>query len=338
MANSPNSPNYKDYYKILGVQKTATEKEIKTAYRKLARKHHPDVNPNDKASEARFKEVQEAYEVLGDADKRGKYDRFGDQWKAYSQAEAAGAGGFPGAGGAAPGGFRMDYGGNVDPSQFGDMNDLFASLFGEGAGGVRGRGGFGSMRTPQQRGGDVEAALTITLEEAYNGVTKTLNLSTEQRYDLNRSAYTDGANKRVEVKIPAGVDEGQRVRVAGQGAAGAAGNGDLYLIVNIAPHITFERKGDDIYADVPVPFYDAALGGEVRVPTPKGTRLTMRIPAGVQSGQSLRLAGQGMPKLKSGGGFGDLYARIKVTVPRILGDRERELMTELRLLAETNAA
>lgn len=333
-------PNYKDYYKLLGVEKGASEKDIKSAYRKLARKYHPDVNPGDKGSEDKFKQMQEAYDVLGDPEKRKKYDQFGDQWKAYSQNGPGFPGGGGGGAGGYPGGYRVEYGGGVDPSQFGDMNDLFASLFGDQAGGAR-RGGaspFGaSMRQAPQRGADTEAGLTITVEEAYSGVTKSLNISGESRYDLNRGGYADGGGKRVEVKIPAGVAEGQKIRVAGQGMNGGAGSGDLYLVVKIAPSDTFERKGDDLYADVPVPFYDAALGGEVKVPTPKGTRLTMRIPAGVQSGQSLRLTGQGMPKLKSGGGFGDLYARIKVTVPKNLNERQTELLGELKTLGEGNS-
>ncbi len=323
------SPDYKDYYKQLGVAKTASEKEIKTAYRKLARKHHPDVNPGDAASEAKFKEVQEAYDVLGDTDKRGKYDRFGDQWKAYSQAEAQG--GFPGGGapGSGANGYRVEYGGGAVP---GDMNDFFASLFGDqmrqgGRGGASPfSGGHGRMRqSPPQRGQDMEAGLTVTLEEAYSGVTKSLSLSGGA-----------GGDQRVEVKIPAGVGDGQRVRVAGKGAPGAAGNGDLLLVVKIAPHSLFERKGDDLYTDVPVPFYDAAMGGEVKVPTAKGSRLTMRLPAGTQSGQSLRLGGQGMPKLSSGT-TGDLYARVKITVPKTISDRERELFIELKTLAEGDA-
>ncbi len=325
----------------MGVQKSATEKEIKSAYRKLARKYHPDVNPGDKGSEDKFKAMQEAYDVLGDPEKRKKYDQFGDQWKAYSQAGSGFPNGAAG-GGAYPGGYRVEYGGSADPSQFGDMNDLFASLFGDqfGGGGAR-RGGaspFGAgMRQAPQRGADTEAEITVSLEEAYAGVTRSLNISGESRYDLNRNAYGDSSGKRVEVKIPAGVSDGQKIRVSGQGMAGAAGSGDLYLVVKVAPNDTFERKGDDLYADVPVPFYDAALGGEVKVPTPKGTRLTMRIPAGVQSGQSLRMAGQGMPKLKSGGGFGDLYARIKVTVPKALSERENELIKELKTLREGTA-
>ena len=323
------APKYKDYYQTLGVSKTATEKEIKTAYRKLARKYHPDVNPGDAASEAKFKEMQEAYDVLGDADKRGKYDRFGDQWKAYSQHGAGGPGG-------APSGYRVEYGAAGDPGM--DMNDLFASLFGDQSGGAR-RGAaspFGAqMRQQPQRGQDMEAGLTITLEEAYNGATKNLSLSGESRYDVGRGAYGDNGGKRVEVKIPAGIVDGQKVRVAGQGMPGVAGNGDLLLEVKIAQHPTFERKGDDLYADVSVPFYDAALGGAVTVPTPKGSQLTMRLPAGVQSAQSLRLSGQGMPKLKSGGGFGDLYARVKITVPKTLSERERELMAELKAIRET---
>lgn len=374
-------PTYKDYYSLLGVGKTAPEKEIKSAYRKLARKYHPDVNPGDKAAEDKFKEISEAYEVLSDAEKRRKYDQFGDQWKAYSQ------GGFPGAGGgpqAGPGGFRVEYGG--DAGQFGDLNDLFASLFGGEA--FNPRGGFSTRTAPARRGADIEAPLTVTLEEAYAGVTRSLSLGLPEacgacrgqgvrstgvsracpicsgtgksgrglfgrggvcehcggtgQTDLEACPTCHGAGqiektRRVEVKIPAGVADGQRIRLAGQGGSGAGGGGDLYLIARVAPHAQFERKGDDLYVDVPVPYTDAALGGAVKVPTLKGTRLTMTVPGGTQSGQAFRLGGQGMPRLR-GGGSGDLYARAKVTVPKTLLPRERELLTELAHLRGDNAA
>jgi DnaJ-class molecular chaperone len=332
-------PNYKDYYAILGVPKTATEKEIKAAYRKLARKHHPDVNMNDKAAEEKFKEVGEAYEVLSDADKRSKYDRFGEQWKAYSQAPGGGNGGVGFGGFPGGGGFRVDYGGNGGGvGDSGDLNDLFASLFGDqgmGGGARRGRGGggadpFAGFRTqaPPRKGQDIESPITVTLEDAYHGASRTLQLQIPTgRYDLDRGGANAEA-KRVEVKIPQGVADGQKIRLSGQGASGPAGPGDLYLIVQMAPHPTFERQGDDLIADVPIPYTTAALGGEIRVPTMKGTFLTMRVPAGTQSGQKFRLTGQGMPKLR-GGGHGDLYARARVTVPKRLSDRERELLTEL---------
>lgn len=337
-------PTYKDYYAALGVSKGASEKEIKSAYRKLARKYHPDVNANDKAAEEKFKEISEAYEVLSDADKRSKYDQYGDQWKAYSQGGTGG--GFPGGGfpGGFPGGgnFRVDYGGNgAGAAGMPDLNDLFASLFGgqEMGGGARfgerfGAPGGQSPRAQSRRGEDVEHPISVSLEDAYHGASRNLHLQIPTgRYDLG-SGREDAVNRRVEVKIPAGVGEGQKIRLSGQGAPGGAGNGDLYLVVQIAPHPQFERRGDDLYVDVLVPYTDAALGGEVRVPTLKGTRLTMTLPPGVQSGQQLRLGGQGMPRLK-GGGNGDLYARIKITVPKGLSDREKELLTELRTLRAT---
>ena len=324
-------PEYKDYYAVLGVGKNATEKEIKAAYRKLARKHHPDVNPGDKSSEEKFKQISEANDVLSDPEKRKKYDTYGEQWKAYSQ------GGFPGGFGG-PGGakVRVDYQG---PDGAPDLNDLFATLFGgdfggmPGAGARGGRGGdpfaqFRQQQMPPQRGADVEASITITLEEAFNGGTRSLTLTTPpDRYDTSGS-NAGGNTRRVEVKIPAGVADGQKIRLSGQGNPGPAGNGDLYLIVSIAPNAQFERKGDDLYVDVPIPYTVAALGGEAKVPTLKGTRLTMTIPAGTQSGRAFRLGGQGMLKLK-GGGAGDLYARAKITVPKTLTERQKELLEEL---------
>lgn len=329
-------PSYRDYYNILGVNKTASDKEIKAAYRKLARKYHPDVNPGDKAAEDKFKQISEAHEVLSDKEKRGKYDRFGDQWKAYSQAGAD-----PSAAGAGfPGGFR--YGENVDPSQFGEFNEFMASIFGdEGRGGRRGvRMGFGGTRAAPRRGQDVEAAVTVTLEEVFTGATRVLTLSVpreNERYDLSRP-QPEAQSRRVEVKIPAGVAEGQRIRLAGQGGASPGGAGDLYLVVHIAPHALFERAGDDLSVDVPVLYTHAALGGEIKVPTLKGTRLTMTIPPGTSSGQKFRLGGQGMPRLRGGTGNGDLFARIKITVPKTLTERERELLSELaQIHGESNA-
>ncbi len=338
-------PTYKDYYELLGVSKTATEKEIKSAYRKLARKLHPDVNPNNKAAEEKFKSVSEAHEVLSDPDKRKKYDQYGEQWKSYSQNGGPGSGGgFPGggygngAGQSSPGGFRMEYG---EPGQFGDLNDLFASLFGGEenmrGGGARGGDRFG-RQAPPRKGQDIEASISVTLEEAFHGASKGVSLQVPSGYydTNNRSGRQEETTRRVEVKIPAGVADGQKIRLAGQGGDGPAGRGDLFLVMRVLPSAVFERKGDDLLVDVPVSFVDAALGGEAKVPTPKGTRLTVTVAPGAQSGQTLRLRGQGMPRLKDGG-HGDLLARLKITVPKTLTPRETELLTELREIATASA-
>ena len=297
--------NYKDYYGILGVKKDANEKEIKQAYRKLARKYHPDVNPGSKEAEEKFKEISEAYEVLSDPEKRAKYDRFGDQWKQF---ERAGAG--------APGGFRYETFGDFDfdlGGGVGGFGDFFETLFGPRGAGAR-----------AGRGEDIEAQIEVSLGEAFDGVTKTFAFS------VGHGEPT----KRLEVKIPPGVREGSRIRLAGEGAAGPSGQrGDLYLIVRMLPHPGFDRKGDDLYRDVTVPFTTAALGGEVEVPTVKG-RVAMKIPPGTQSGQTFRLSGQGMPRLNKSG-RGDLYAGIRISVPRDMTPKQREILEELARSLET---
>jgi len=323
-------PTYKDYYATLGVGKTATEKEIKAAYRKLARKYHPDVNPGDKSAEDKFKEISEANDILSDPEKRKKYDTYGEQWKAYSQ------GGFPG-GAAGPGGFpggqRVDLGGGFP----GDLSELFKTLFAEqfrtaAAGGnprtrtninMGNMGGapFGEMPA----GRDLESELKLGLDEVYHGGTKSVSIQVPTgRYDLDRGGRSSEL-RRVEVKIPAGVNDGQKIRLAGQGLNG----GDAILTVRLMPHPTFERKGDDLIVEVPVSYLTAALGGEMQVPTLTGKTLTVKLPPGTQSGQQLRLTGKGMPRLKEGG-HGDLYARIKITVPKTLTERERTLLEQLR--------
>jgi len=295
---------YKDYYKILGVERGASEKEIKQAYRRLARKYHPDVNPGDKSAEEKFKDMSEAYEVLSDREKRAKYDQFGQYWQQAGQ---------PGAGQPPPGweeGF-----GTFDFGQ-GGFGDLFDLLFGEGGARTATRGARRRTWTPV-RGRDVEYEIEVSLEEAFSGATKAF--------------VVDG--RRVEVKIPPGVRSGSKIRLAGQGEPGrGTESGDLYLIVRMRPHPTFERKGDDLYTDVSVPYTAAALGGEVQVHT-LGGRASMRVPAGTSSGQTFRLAGQGMPRLR-GSGRGDLYARVKLTVPKHLSQREHELLAELAKLQE----
>jgi DnaJ-class molecular chaperone len=307
----------RDYYAVLGVPRTASEKEIKTAYRKLARKHHPDVNPGDKKSESLFKEIGEAYSVLSDAEKRKKYDRWGHDWEKIEQAQAAGVnfGGRPGGGrtytwssggnGGAPGGVNFD-------SE--DLGGLFDQLFG------RGTGGRTRVRTTPRKGSDIEQPVHVTLEEAFSGTQRTFSIHDSQT----------GETRTVEVKIPAGATEGLRVRVAGKGDPGMAGgqSGDLYLIVNILAHPLFEREGDDLRVKVPTPLYTALLGGEVMVPTPKGTQLALKVAPETPNGQRIRLTGQGMPHL-NGTGRGDLYAEINVQLPKNLSTHEKDLFAEL---------
>ncbi|MBM2810300.1 MAG: molecular chaperone DnaJ/curved DNA-binding protein [Chloroflexi bacterium] len=302
----------RDYYEALGVKRGASEKEIRQAYRKLARQHHPDLNPNDKAAETRFKEISEANEVLSDKEKRGKYDRYGHDWQLAEQAEAARAkAGFSGPGGRAYE-FSTD---DIFGGSGGDLGGMFGDLFGRsGARGSRGRGQLDSLP-----GQDVEQPVLISLEEAFAGTTRLLNLAT-----------ADGAPRRIEVRIPAGVREGSRVRVASEGAPGPFGGpkGDLYLVVSITPNNTFVRDGDDLAVKAPVPLHVAVLGGEVEIPTPKGSRLALRIPPETQNGRRIRLAGQGMPRL-GGNGNGDLYAEVNVVIPTHLSDEERALFKRL---------
>ncbi len=313
----------RDYYTVLGVPRTATEKDIKSAYRKLARKHHPDVNPGDKKSESLFKEIGEAYSVLSDSEKRKKYDRWGHDWDKIEQAQAAGAnyrgrsasGRTTAAGNGGPGGVTFD-------SE--DLGGLFDQLFGRAAGGRT------RVRATPRKGADMEQQVEITLEEAFNGTQRTFSILDTR----------SGETRTVEVKIPAGATEGLRVRVAGKGDAGVAGApaGDLYLIVKIKPHALFEREGDDLQTKVLTPLYTAVLGGEVMVPTPKGGQLALKIPAETANAQRIRLAGQGMPRL-NGTGRGDLYAEITVQLPKNLSTREKDLFAELaRQRAATSAS
>ncbi|HEX8832900.1 MAG TPA: J domain-containing protein [Abditibacteriaceae bacterium] len=332
----------KDFYKILGVDRKADEKEIKKAYRKLARQHHPDINPNNAGAEAKFKEINEAYQVLSDADKRSMYDQFGDDYDKVPAGTSAadfgdmfgrrGAGNYGSASYGAPGGF----GGNVrvegmDPN---DTGDIFESLFGGMRGGGRGRGGVdftgGRGRRGPQKGSDVEQPIDISLGESIRGTQRSLQLTIR---DTDTGA-TQARN--VTVKIPAGVNEGARVRVAGQGADGSNGGarGDLYLKVSILPHAFWKREGANLTCEVPVTFEEAALGSTIDVPTINGS-VQMRIPAGTQSGQTFRLSGRGVPKLK-GEGAGDQFVKVKVAVPKNLTPREEELVRELAQQREQN--
>jgi DnaJ-class molecular chaperone len=328
--------DFKDYYTTLGVSKNASDKEIKQAFRRLARKYHPDVNPGDKGSEARFKEINEANEVLSDPVKRKKYDELGANWRAYEQAGAGPFGGAPGAGGGwswsaggGPGGFRTmteeemaDMFGGAGTgdagSPFSDFFRTFFSGMGEGPGdGRRGRG-----RPRAQRGRDVEHPIDLDLEDAMRG--------TVQRLALRH----DGEARSVEVRIPAGVTEGSRVRVAGEGGRGSgrASHGDLYLRVHLRPHAAYEVKGRDLHTKVRVPVTTAVLGGEVDVITLGGKRLRLKVPEATQNGQRFRLKGHGLPALGAKDTAGDLYASVDVQMPRTLSTAQREHFEALRKL------
>ncbi|HEY8475813.1 MAG TPA: J domain-containing protein [Chloroflexota bacterium] len=302
----------RDYYEILGVPRNASEKEIRQAYRRLARKYHPDLNPGDKTAEERFKEIGEAYEVLSDPEKRAKYDRYGHLWDRVAQ-------GAPGAGAGEE--FVWQSGPRVDfdlGGAFGGLDEILRDFFGRAAGGAR----TGWRTTVAERGEDVEVPVTVSLAEAFTGTQRIVNIP-----------GAGGRPRRLEVKIPPGVQDGSRVRIAGEGYPGLGGGppGDLYLVVSVERDPLFERRGDDLYTRVKVPLYVAILGGEVEVPTPKGSRLALKIPPETQNGQVFRLAGQGMPRL-TGGGRGDLYATVEVVLPTHLTERERELFRELRKL------
>jgi DnaJ-class molecular chaperone len=325
-----------DYYAVLGVKRDAAEKEIRSAYRRLARKYHPDVNPGDKASEKRFKEINQAYEVLSDPEKRRKYDRYGDQWEHADQIEemqrarsAAGRGGrrFYSFGG--NGGFE-----EVDLGELGDLGDVFGRFFG---------GRRGGARTTTRRAADVEYQVEITLEEAFHGATRTVELRASEACatcggdgEIAGAVchVCDGAGtvvrpRRLEVKIPAGVTTGSRVRLAKEGQPGAGGaKGDLILNVTVRPHPRFERRGDDLHTEVDVPLSAAVLGGEVPVPT-LTARVMLKVPPLTQNGRTFRLAGLGMPRLGKEG-RGDLHVKARIRLPDTLDDHQRRLFEELR--------
>ena len=319
----------KDYYSVLGVKRDATEKEIKQAYRRLARQHHPDVNPGDKSAEGKFKQINEAYEVLSDKEKRRKYDQFGDQWQYADQFTKA-------RGQQAP---RWDFSQAGQRFRFdeADLDSLFGDLFGFGT---------RSRRVRPRRGQDIEYPVEVTLEEAYHGAKRVIALQTEEPCStckgtgriqnmpcsVCRGSGLVSSVKRLEVKIPPGVKNGSRVRIAGKGEPGYAGgvSGDLYLMVAVKSHQLFERRGNDLYVEVPVPLTVAVLGGEVQVPTLKG-KLALNIPPETQNGRTFRLSRQGMPRMGSSA-YGDLLARAKVVLPAKLSAKEKELFKQLSQL------
>lgn len=298
--------DYKDYYKILGVDRKATQDEIKKTYRKLAMKYHPDQNRGNKQAEEKFKEINEAYEVLGDAKKREKYDQLGSSYSQWQQA------------GGNPGNFNWNEwvsqqpqgGRQVDMGDFGDVfggfSDFFSAIFG-------GMGGMNTAVRQQARPQAIEQGVQITLDEAYRGTQRIFQIG----------------DRRIEVKIPAGAMTGTKVRMSGAVPTSTGGRGDLHLVVEVLPDSRFTVEGANLTTEVTVDLYTAVLGGSATVHTLSGD-VVLTIPAGTQPGQKIRLAGRGMPKLKEPGKFGDLFAVIKVNIPRKLSDKQRRLFSDLR--------
>lgn len=318
---------YRDYYDILGVDRHASEKDIKRAFRRLARQWHPDVNADNAQAEEKFKELNEAYEVLGDPDKRAKYDRLGHSWKQWQH-----RGGDPGHFdwsqwvGGAPNGARVAWSDDLSDlfggSGVGAFSDFFNVLFGgagSSAGGraardIFGRAGGSTGYHQASPAHNAEANVTITLEEALTGTDRLL----------------ERGGRRIRVSIPPGVKTGSRVRIAGEGPAGHStpASGDLYLNVTVSPHTVFQREGNDLRCDIPVDLYTAVLGGELRVPTLEGD-VSLRIPPGTQGGQTFRLRGKGMPSSRDPTQRGSLLAKVDVKIPERLSSREREMFEEL---------
>lgn len=320
--------DYKDYYKILGVTKSASQDEIKKAFRKLALKYHPDKNPGDKTAETKFKEVNEANEVLSDPEKRKKYDELGSNWKQYQG--SGGSGGFDW------GKYQKQYGqqqyggsqgGQTFYTDFGDLggafgnggggfSDFFEAFFGGSFGGQNKRSG-GRKNTQQLKGDDIQAELPISLEEAYNGG--------EKLFELN--------GQTIKLKLKKGSYDGQVLKLSGKGYPGHnnAPNGDLLLTLKIQTHAAIKRIDDDLYMDLPVDIYTAVLGGKITVDTLKG-KIKVTIPEGASSGKTLRLAGLGMPKYGKDSQFGDLFVKINIETPKNLTAQERKLFEELQKL------
>lgn len=326
--------DYKDYYKVLGVTKEATTDEVKKAFRKLALKYHPDVNPGDKKAEEKFKEINEAYEVLSDAEKRKKYDTLGPNWQEQFGPQVNRR--------PNPNSYRtqsMDF----DSGQQG-FSDFFEALFGRSN-----MGGAAGARSTQDNyrrrvGENIEQPVEVTLLEAYVGGARTFNIQSTEVCSTCRGTGEVGnrpcttcsgqgmmtKTKRLQVKIPAGVDNGSKIRVAGEGQPGMSGGprGDLYLVISVKLDADFERKGDDLYVDIEVELVTVMLGGEVPVPLPDGRKLVLTIPPETQNGRLFRLSGKGMPHLR-GEGSGTLFARAKVVLPMQLTGEERELFEQL---------
>lgn len=301
--------NYIDYYKTLGLSKDASQEDIRKAYRKLARQHHPDVNPGNDAAIRKFKEINEANEVLGDPDKRKKYDQYGKDWEHAEQFEKmrsqSGAG----------------YGFAADDLDAGNFSDFFQSIFGGGR--FQGFNGMGGGRQPRaHKGQDITADLMLSLEDAYQDHKRTLNLN----------------GKQIRITVPAGAEDGQTIRLRGHGQPGTHGGpaGDLLLTFRFETDPRFKRQGNDLYTQTHVDLFTALLGGEVEIQTLTGT-LKLKIKHGTQNGSKLRLKGKGYPVYKQEGQYGDLYAEITVDLPSRLSDKEQELVREwAKLHKESN--
>jgi DnaJ-class molecular chaperone len=326
--------DYKDYYKVLGVAKEATTDEVKKTFRKLARKYHPDVNPGDKKAEAKFKEINEAYEVLSDPEKRKKYDTLGPNWQEQFGPQFN----------------RRTYTNAYRPPVDFDANsgfsDFFEALFGRsnaaGAGSMAGTRGQETFR--RRVGDNIEQPVEVTIQEAYMGASRNFNIQSSEVCPVCRGtgdvsghscANCGGQGmlvntKRLQIKIPAGVDNGSKIRVAGEGQPGIGGGprGDLYLVISVKADPQYERKGEDLYTDVEVDLVTAVLGGEVPVPLPDGRKLVLTIPSETQNGRLFRLSGKGMPRLR-GDGSGTLFARLKVVLPLHLTSEEKGLFEQL---------
>jgi len=308
--------DFKDYYRTLGVSKTSTDKEIKQAFRRLARKHHPDVNLGDRRSETKFKEINEAYEVIGDPDKRRKYDDLGANWRLYEQKAQTHGGplGNQGFGSENPfsgGRWTVNTDGLNEEDPF---SDFFRTFFGGSEKSTR------NTRIRKTRGRDIEHSLELSLTDSFHGVTKRIGIE------------SDGPKRTIDVRIPVGVRNGSRVRIANKGEPGRNGGpaGDLYLKTRIRRHQKFERKGQDLHAQVPISVTTAILGGEAQVPTIDGRSLRLKVSASTQPGQMLRLSGQGMPSLGKPNKRGNLYAIIEIKIPRQVSPQQQELYKALR--------
>lgn len=290
-----------DYYKTLGIDKNATDKEIKAAYRKQARKYHPDVNPNDKEAHRKFQEVNEANEVLSDPAKRKKYDQYGKDWKHADQFESA----RQSRPYASQGAGRSSYGGGFEQD---DYSDFFSSMFGNAFGGA------GRRAQPKYKGQDFNAELQLNLRDVYQTHQRTLTVN----------------GKNIRITIPAGIENGQTIKIKGHGGPGVNNgpNGDLYITFMIPNDPDFKRVGNDLYKSVDLDLYTAILGGEITLDTLSG-KVKLKVPPETQNGTKVKLKGKGFPKYKTEGQFGDLYVTYNIKIPRNLTEKQRQLFTEL---------
>jgi curved DNA-binding protein len=304
--------DYKDYYEILGVDRKADADEIKSAYRKLALKYHPDRNPSDKSAEEKFKEINEAYQVLSDDEKRAHYDRLGSAYSSWQQRGAPGGFNWGEWTRGAPGGMHVEFEGDLGDLFGGGFSDFFSQIFGGFGMGSMGRQGAPRQQVPQK----YETEMVISLHEAYNGSTRQVKIN----------------DRRFDVRIPKGARSGTKLRLKGAGPPGPRGQAsDVYLVVKVSPDPRFDRKRDRLYTDVSIDLFTAVLGGEATVPTMSGN-VVLNIPPGTQSGQTFRLKGRGMPDLNQKSKYGDLFAKIQVDIPKKLTSKQRDLFEQLAKL------